>query len=242
MKEEIYHAWTRTPGKEQFNSEQTAQTGFIHADRLLELYDIVQKKPLVSQPALIDLGQRVAIRDQAFRRAYEESQRKKKGRRNTKHSEEFSVSSQSQMADSFAKKASATDALREMQQELDATLERLAKDEDDSEPNSTINHNSIQPHINRLSNLAAASPLATTRIGPSASSKLNYIINEVIHGLISPPITISKLLPLGSKIFSQRKDPHLLRISAVFSSHCRSTSTDSCQVPSIYNANCVSHP
>jgi hypothetical protein len=138
----------------------------VQADRLLKLYDILKKKPLISQPALIELGHRVGIRDQAFRTAYEESQRKKKGRKNTKHNEELSASSQSQMADNFAKKASAGDTLREMQQELDATLARLARDEDDSEQNSTVDHNSIR--VERLSKLAAASPLATTRIGPDS--------------------------------------------------------------------------
>ena len=236
MKDDIYDAWTRTPGKEP--SCNSNQTGFMHADRLLKLYDILKKKPLISQPALIELGHRVGVRDQAFRRAYEESQRKRKGRKNTKYNEELSASSQSKMADNFAKKASATDTLREMQQELDATLARLARDEDDSQQNSTY---SVQPQA-RLSNLAAASPLATTRIGPSASSKLNYIINEVIHGLMSPPITISNLLPLGSKIFTQGKDPYLLRISAIFSSHRGRTGTNTCQVPPIYNADCVSHP
>ena len=171
MKEDIYHAWTRTPGKEP--SSKPEQSGFLHADRLLKLYDIVKKKPLIPQPALIELGHRVTIRDQAFRRAYEESQRKRKARKNTKHNEESS-----QMASDFAKKASAAETLREMQQELDATLARLAKDEDE---NSTVNHNPIQPDVNHLSRLAALSPLATTRIGPSASSKLNFIINEVNH-------------------------------------------------------------
>ena len=179
MKDDIYDAWTRTPGKEP--SCNPNQTGFLHADRLLKLYDIIEEKPLISQPALIELGHRVGIRDLAFQKAYEESQRKKKGRKNTKHNEELSASSQSQMADNFAKKASAMDTLREMQQELDATLARLAKDEDDSEQNSTVGHNSIQSQVKRLSKLAAASPLATTRIGPSASSKLNYIINKVIN-------------------------------------------------------------
>lgn len=202
MKDDIYDAWTRTPGKEP--SCNSNQTGFMHADRLLKLYDILKKKPLISQPALIELGHRIGIRDQAFRRAYEESQRKKKGRKNTKHNEELSASSQSQMADNFAKKASATDTLKEMQQELDATLARLARDEDDPEQNSTVDHNLIRPQVKLLSNLAAASPLATTRIGPSASSKLNYIINEVIQVLISP-IAISNLLPFRFKDILPKK-------------------------------------
>jgi hypothetical protein len=178
MNEDIYDAWSRTSGKEP--SCNSNQTGFMHADRLLGLYDILTERPLISQATLIELGHRVGIRDQAFRKAYQESQRKRKGRKNTKHNEELSTSSQSQMADNFAKKASETDTLREMQRELDATLARLARDEDDPEQHSTVDHGS---QVKRLSNLAAASPLATTRIGSSASSKLNYLISEVIQDL-----------------------------------------------------------
>jgi len=238
MKEPIHNAWSRTPGNEP--SCNSNQTGFIHADRLLGLYHILEEKPLISEPALIELGHRVGIRDKAFRKAYEESQRKRKGRKNSKHNEELSVSSQSQMVDNFAKKASATDTLRDVQRELDATLARLAKDEDDHEQNSTIGPNSaIQP---RISNLAAASPLAMTRVGSSASSKLNYIISEVIQCLqCLNRLQYLTFFYLGSKILFQRKDPHFLRISTVFGPRRRSTRTDSCQVPAIYNANCVSH-
>lgn len=173
MNEEIFNSWSRTLGNEP--SCNSNQTGFIHTDRLLKLYNILAEKPLISQPALIELGHRVANHDQAFRKAYEESERKRKGRKNSKR---VGASSRSQMADNFVKKASATDTLREMQRELDATLAQLAREEDDHERNS--DHSSaIQLQAKSLSNLAAASPLATTRIGPSASSKLNYIISEV---------------------------------------------------------------
>ena len=177
MNKDIYDAWSRTPGKEPMCNSN--QTGFLHADRLLRLYDILTEKPLISQSALIELGHRVGFRDQAFRKAYEESQRKRKGQKNSKHNE-LSASSQSQMAGNFAKKACDTDTLREMQRELDATLARLAGDEDVPEQNSTVDHDS---QVRRLSTLAAGSPLATMRIGTSASSKLNYIMHEVILGL-----------------------------------------------------------
>lgn len=182
MKEDIYNAWSRTPGNEPLCNPN--QNGFMHADRLLRLYEILEDKPLISQPALIELGLRVGTRDQAFRKVYEESQRKQKGQKSSKHNEEFSDSSQNRMADNFARKASATDTLKEMQRELDATLARLARDEDDHEQISTVDRSfTIQPQVKRISSLAAASPLVMTRIGSSGSSKLNYIISEVIQRL-----------------------------------------------------------
>src|ERR1700678_978362 len=172
------------------------------------MYNILAEKPFISQPALIELGHRVANHDQAFRKAYEESERKQKGRKNSKS---VAASSRSQMADNFVKKASATDTLREMQRELNATLAQLAREEDDHERNS--DHSSaIQLQTKSLSNLAAASPLATTHcIGPSASSKLNYIISEVIHHLWCLNwLQHLTFYCLGSKIRSQRKVPHFL--------------------------------
>ena len=107
------------------------------------------------------------------------------------------------MADNFVKKASATDTLREMQRELDATLAQLAREEDDHERNS--DHSSaIQLQAKSLSNLAAASPLATTHcIGPSASSKLNYIISEVIE---NSPLVVSKLVTTSNFLLLRFKN------------------------------------
>ena len=238
MEEDIYDAWSRTPGAEP--SCNPNQTGFLHADRLLMLSKILTERPLISQPALIELGHQVGVRDQAFRKVYEEAQRKRKRRKHSKHNGELGASSQNQMADNFAKKASATDTLREMQQELDATLARLNRDEDDQQKSTIDQSPSTQPQVKRFSHLAATSPLARIRIGSSASSKLNYIISEVRKHLCLNQLQYLPFPLLGSTIFSGRKDPHFLRICANSGPRLRSTRTDSCQVPPIYNPNCVS--
>jgi len=183
MIDPVYDAWTRIPGKEP--SCPSNQTGFLQADRLLKLYDMILQKPLIRQNAMIEWGEAVATRDQVFRKAYEESLKKGKGRKKTKHSDD--PSSSSLMADNFAKKASAAETLREMQKELDVTMARLAKEEDDGELSSSdgtgrqvdIPSLPAGSSSRRPSNLVASSPLARVRIGSSASTKLNYIINEV---------------------------------------------------------------
>ncbi|KIM48685.1 hypothetical protein M413DRAFT_437870 [Hebeloma cylindrosporum] len=174
LDQRVFDAWTRTPGSEPLASPD--QTGFVHADRLLKLYDMVIQKPLIKIDDMVSWGQTVAARDKIFRQAYEESLRKKgKGRRKAKHADD--LTSSSQMADNFAKKASAADTLKEMQKELDATLARLQNDDDDD--GTSANNSEVGSPTKRPSNLVASSPLAKVRIASSASTKLNYIINEV---------------------------------------------------------------
>ncbi len=178
MVQSVFHAWTRTPDSE-LNSARN-QTGFLHADRLLKLHDMVVQKPLIRVDAMSGWGKALDTRDQAFRQAYKESLRKKsKGRKKGKYTNDNDYHSGSMMADHFAKKASAADTLKEMQTELDATLSRLSKeDEGEGSDRNGAPVPSFYPS-RRLSTLVASSPLANMRIGSSTSTKLNYIINEV---------------------------------------------------------------
>lgn len=175
LDERVYNAWTRTPGTEP--GADPDQTGFLHADRILKLRDMILPKPLIREDNMVAWGRAVAQRDAMFRKAFEESQRRKnKGScKKSKHNEELTT--ESLMADSFAKKASAADTLKKMQTELDATMARLQReDEDDNCPPSTPQ---VGSPSKRPSALVASSPLTKMRIGSSASAKLNYIINEV---------------------------------------------------------------
>ena len=175
LDQRVFDAWTRTPESEPLCPSH--QTGLVHADRLLKLYDMVIQKPLIKIDDIVNWGQTVAARDKVFRQAYEASQRKKgKGRKKAKHADD--PTSSSQMADNFAKKASAADTLREMQKELDATPARLQSDDVDDDGTSA-NNSKVGSPTKRPSNLVASSPLAKVRIASSASTKLNYIINEV---------------------------------------------------------------
>jgi hypothetical protein len=185
MVQSVFHAWTRTPNSE-LNSASN-QIGFLHADRLLKLYDMVVQKPLIRIDAMSEWGKALDTRDQAFRQAYKESLRKRsKGRKKGKYTNDNDYHSGSMMADHFVKKASAADTLKEMQTELDATLSRLSR-EDEGEGGGGDRNAVPVPSSRRLSTLVASSPLAKMRIGSSTSTKLNYIINEVSQ--------LSRLIP-----------------------------------------------
>ncbi|KAF8912126.1 hypothetical protein CPB84DRAFT_1761324 [Gymnopilus junonius] len=175
LDERVYSAWTRTPGQEPHADFE--QTGFLHADRILKLHDMIIQKPLIKEDDMAAWGRTVAQRDSIFRKAFEESQRRKsKGsRKKSKHNDELTA--ESLMADSFAKKASAVDTLKEMQAELDATMTRLQREDEDDD--GSLSTPQVGSPIKRPSALVASSPLTKMRIGSSASAKLNYIINEV---------------------------------------------------------------
>ncbi|KAJ3516660.1 hypothetical protein NLJ89_g1000 [Agrocybe chaxingu] len=199
FQDRVFDIWTRTGGREPYWPPEL--TGFMHADRLLKLYDMILQKPLIGPEGMVEWGRAVVARDLAFRRAFEEAQRRKEGRSGSPRKKSgnkdtgdqaSSTTTESLMVDTFAKKASAVETLREMQKELEATMARLAKEEEEGtdkdenqspgqEPETPSSQIGVhaQAQNRRPSRLAASSPLAKVRIGSSASSKLNYIISEI---------------------------------------------------------------
>jgi hypothetical protein len=194
----VFDAWTRLPDKEPNN---TRPTGFLHADRLLRLHDMVIQRPLIPEQAMIEWGETVASRDQALRKAYEESLKKRKGRKKTKHITDGDH--QSVLAYDFAKKASSADTLKEIQIELDATLARLSSED---ETGATVDNAPIASSaLGRTPSLVGTSRLARMRIGSSASTKLNYIINEACSTHLSSPRKFSFTMSRSELTDPQRK-------------------------------------
>lgn len=181
MNEQVYHAWSRTPGC-RLESDPNFR-GFLHADRLLKIYDLILHRPLIPEELLVTEGMKVNIKDRAARKAYVESQKKKSNKshhhRNARSHDDVS----SQTVDSAMKKAAAPETLKEMQKELDTSmaLENIVDDDEcSSAPIITPAPAPGQSGFPLLSNLVRNSPLVNVRIGSSASNKLNYIINEVL--------------------------------------------------------------
>ena len=200
-----YQAWTRTDGRDPSLSDPT-HAGFLHADRLISLRELILNKPLMDINRITEVGQTVALRDTAFRKLYDEKERKKS--RKNRHGKRSSGgggnsgdtwsedrSSSSQLAMVFAKKASAMETLVAMQKELDAVMSLQEEEANFGEgapiitdggggPSFTAKSQAAIAQLNNLaaptsSVLLAKSPLAVTMVGRSASTKLNYILQEV---------------------------------------------------------------
>ncbi|TFK61006.1 hypothetical protein BDN72DRAFT_850036 [Pluteus cervinus] len=172
----VFEGWSRMPKGEDSDANPT---GFIHPDRLIKLRQHVNARPLATIPNLVEEGQLIAEEDIKIRRLYEESLRRKKSERRNKSNRQQDPNVTAK-ATTAAKRASATETLKEVQKELNTSLARA-----DSEGQEQLSPSPPQPlpiqHNQASSGLVLSSPVITTRIGSSASSKLNYIIKEVLQ-------------------------------------------------------------
>ncbi|KAJ7578523.1 hypothetical protein C8J56DRAFT_968195 [Mycena floridula] len=185
----LFDAWSRIP---HLTTEPVGVGGFIHVDRLLKLRHAVVKYPLRNVQYFTDLAVQVSERDIQIRRLYLESQKKTKGyktdpRKSSQAETSPPVSpskragppsikemrSENHKARSAAKLAGAPAAVKEIQNDLKESLARLERMEEGETLPQAIGNSEFSP-------LLAQSVLAGVRVGSSASSKLNYIINEVL--------------------------------------------------------------
>ncbi|KAG5637942.1 hypothetical protein H0H81_002536 [Sphagnurus paluster] len=176
----IFEAWTRTPYVEP--SHIPSLTGFIHVDRLLKMQDLVVQRPLIPEDTFIECGGRVKAEDILLRNLYIESQKGKNRnlRRKVKpHQDDINAGLK---AEDAAKKARDPAILKEMTDELDNTLTQLDGFEEEagtlrSEP-SAATSNAFEFHGGGI---LSKSLLGSVRLGSTTSSKLNYIINEILQ-------------------------------------------------------------
>ncbi|EKM82385.1 hypothetical protein AGABI1DRAFT_67996 [Agaricus bisporus var. burnettii JB137-S8] len=172
----IFNSWTRTPGFKEINDPSLR--GLLHADRLLSLQSLIFSRPLITETLILEQGSEVAKTDIEHRQAFEESFKRNKN----KHSRKYSHSTVKPGAvENAAKKAMAPNTLKEMRKELDQSLAKLEKEEGEGEGEiASVNTESNAVSGSAPSVLLRSSVLAGVAVGSSASSKLNYIINEVM--------------------------------------------------------------
>ncbi|KAF9484636.1 hypothetical protein BDN70DRAFT_872149 [Pholiota conissans] len=106
-----------------------------------------------------------------------QSKLKSKGKNKGKNVDD--TASLSSTMDKFTAKASSDATLAEMRKELGAAVARLEREEAEEDGELIPGPLPLPESSNRPSRLVASSLLAQMRIGSSASSKLNYIMNEI---------------------------------------------------------------
>jgi hypothetical protein len=118
----------------------------------------------------------IAEQDAKQRACYQESLKRKKGSKSSRNHEENTSRLKATQA---AKKAADPNTVKEMQKELATQVHA-----DLDLPMPEMPH---RAHVPRPSALVSRSHIATTRLGRSASSKLDFIIDEVSCDLFSNP-------------------------------------------------------
>lgn len=177
----IFNAWTRIELRETLElvecAEQTPSENFIHPDRLNKLFNTVLRRPCISHNDLVDQGLIVDQKDRQDRKLYlEQQKRSKRSRRDTgelvvNHSEHL-------------KKAVAPE-MKEVEQELRVAQEQqmaLLEEDEGDHIATTVKPSPLPLDAESLKTkikLLGSSALSGVRIGQSASSKLNYIIQDV---------------------------------------------------------------
>ncbi|KAJ8092645.1 hypothetical protein PM082_006973 [Marasmius tenuissimus] len=170
----VFKSWSRLPESDP-NGQQ-----LMHPDRLVQLRDWAIKHPFKAEQVLVELGQHNAEVD-VRRRMVHEAEQEKKQRKSKGASRVATVrNNNDQKVADAAREVSTGGLLKEMQNELQASLERLAMIEGEEDTASVAARNT---HVNATSNTSSlANPaVLTTRVGKSCSSKLNYIIQDVLR-------------------------------------------------------------
>ncbi|KAJ4484665.1 SNF2 family N-terminal domain-containing protein [Lentinula edodes] len=155
----------------------------IHADRLLQLQQRVHRCPLSDEVQLCSFGREIGEIDVRHRLILEELTQKKGKRKEKEKKSAFPVVSSDLKTRTAKKKASSNDRdhrIREMRRDLQASLARLdALEENGSPAGSSSLKIKIPASMNQNSILLHQSPVAHAHVQSTASSKLNYILEEV---------------------------------------------------------------
>ncbi|KAG7092981.1 hypothetical protein E1B28_009281 [Marasmius oreades] len=181
MRDSIFKSWSR------FNDIGLSdKSRLVHPDRLIQLRDWAIKHPFTAEQILVDLGVQNELVDSRRRELYSLIERRASkhghGRNKVKHQPETGVrlaqNENSQKAVDSAKIMAGGEALEEMQKELQASLVRLAmiEEDDDISSDALARANTQENSLPSRANPAVAG----IHVGNSCSSKLNYIIKEVL--------------------------------------------------------------
>lgn len=152
----VAEAWTRTG---LCSGSRTIDV--MHPDRLVNLRSLVRKKPLISEDGLVDEGHTLDRNEKRAMASRSISSREAKHGVNR--------------AEEMAKEVQGTiEVLKKRVERMDASDNEELEDPQDGD---RVNH--IASTEAAAARVTRSSPLSGVKVGPSFSTKLNYILSEV---------------------------------------------------------------
>ncbi|KAI0313126.1 SNF2 family N-terminal domain-containing protein [Amylostereum chailletii] len=167
----VFNAWDKLAIPAQLSPDTDMCDGIMFASHLNHLRDFVLGRPLCSTSSLVEEGRSQALADEEFILWQSSGKKGKKRQRGEKSRREVAKATET------ARKAEAPETVKEIQRELQVAQARKDRRVEDGlldMPDFIAPGTSRQP-------LLSNSPLATTRVQYSSSSKLNFILSEVLR-------------------------------------------------------------
>lgn len=208
----LVNAWNRV----DLHQGNMATDAFMHPDRLIKLRDTILDRPRIPMDKLVEWGTSVDLEDRRYRQLLQH-QSTKKNKRDRDHNKSGSITD-------YVRKATAPETIKEMQHELlvaQKLRNSLAEEANgrvavDAQPLPSM---TVTNDDDSRAALLASSLLAGVQVGRSASSKLNYILDEVrqlVYILCCTPPTFAT----GSSTLCYREISYLLKITS-YAGTCR---------------------
>lgn len=181
----VHKSWTRMPVEHETAVPQAAEL-LLHVDRLRKLREALVARPLADVDHLVTVGHAISAADAKHRELLEAvEKRKSKSRRRKIVSQLDDDAQKASKAADAAKKASAPDKLKEMRRELQAALARLEVLQSGEDNQAAVTGHQTPRHLGaEPPELLRTSPFSRVRMGSTASSKLNFIINEASRDFV----------------------------------------------------------
>ncbi|CAL1705728.1 unnamed protein product [Somion occarium] len=196
--EAIYQAWTPLPASVSSITDFFSSNpySFCHPEHLFKLHQLISKRPLLNEAGLIDIGYAVR-KEELLRYRFNMSrlQMSKAGKRQKDH-----LSDKTMKLKEFD--LTSPGKLKHIRQELIDAQDRVQTISAGATPGEHV-----APHETyTTSPLLAKSPLAQVRIGNTTSSKLNYIINDILLHAKTEKFLIFSRSPLTLAYISEALD------------------------------------
>lgn len=186
--EQIFSAWSRTCVRSAYGSSKAQLSWLLHTDRLQRMRDTVLARPLIQMDNLVEAGSAIEMDEQKLRVWNKTTNPSAKNRNNGKNNVAQSMqvlSTQNEKSSAHKTRQNASKVNHEVTAVALAAHAKQQRELDYDDPEKEVQPTPSDIAFNILApekvQLLRLSPVARLQIGLSASSKMNYILSDVLR-------------------------------------------------------------